>query len=458
MSSNLLLLGRREIVLATLGGGALCACGRSEPKTPLAHLYGREWVHAAYKLHGDEYAELELGATKSARSSYAVLARRGVVSLDALQTRGVPFHVRASQTGETFQVERDVPERLTFTANMSESDRERAQKQWERAREHIQHDYEEIRHLNDALTRLLLQIRRIRSAVERGKVEQFNMTRQLIAMKDGTLPFELPYQVSAQDYERILLMLLDRIQDDNARLAKVESAIVAVGLTARATDANSGSLSANLYRVLLAVERDADASEIPPTTYPGDGDRRQKAIQRGKALFAKIQASEEFKKWDKQKDTESLEKIGGLLAVLDQVTHLGASQVFKQVLSIYRGDGDYLSYLKTAVAVLPLGGELSSTLNTAIDTTEKVRAVAGQIKQLKGHAAQIAALKDQGDSGALLNMATSYGRARLDRQLAFYKDKADVENVAEELAATPLASRAQLAVDKLKGLSEAPVD
>ena len=52
------------------------------------------------------------------------------------------------------------------------------------------------------------------------------------------LPYELPYQVSPKDYEEILLLLLERIEDDKTHLRAIEADIVVVGMTVRATDAN----------------------------------------------------------------------------------------------------------------------------------------------------------------------------------------------------------------------------
>src|SRR4029079_7849063 len=124
------------------------ACGASRPETPLAHLYGPQWVSAAYEMHGQRYLALQRGAEERSTEAYGVLAQKGVVALDALQSREVPFRIRVNDAGGSFAVERRVPERLTFTSDMTDADRAAAQASWEKAREHVHTDYEEIRRLN----------------------------------------------------------------------------------------------------------------------------------------------------------------------------------------------------------------------------------------------------------------------------------------------------------------------
>ena len=59
----------RRVFMATLGTaplwfGASLGCNSKPPETPLAHLYGKDWVHGAYSLYADKYA----GAGASLRS------------------------------------------------------------------------------------------------------------------------------------------------------------------------------------------------------------------------------------------------------------------------------------------------------------------------------------------------------------------------------------------------------
>ncbi len=414
----------------------LAGCGSKPAETPLAHLYGREWVAGAYEMHGQAYLGLAKSTEAETAGAYGVLAQKGIAALDGLQTREVPFFIRVDEVGERFSVERKIPERLTFTSEMSADDRAAAQASFDRAREHLHTDYEEIRRLDGSLTRLLGQIQRLRSAIDAGREERFKIVRQLVAMREGSLPFELPYQVTKEDYETVLLLLLERLDDDCARLERAESAIVTVGLTARATDAGSGSLSANLYRVLVAVDEDARASSPRAAQFPAAPDERAKLVQRGRALEASILASPDYAAWERKGRADALEQIGGLLAIVDQVTHLNTSAVYRQVLSIYRGDADYLSYLKTAVSLLPMGDSLGGTLKSAIDTTEQARKIARTVRGARGELGKMT------DGRALLNLGTDYARQRIDKQLVLYRDRGELASAEEALGATGLLTRA----------------
>ena len=275
-----------------------------------------------------------------------------------------------------------MPERLTFTADMSDADRQTAQAKWEKAREFIQTDYEEIRRLNWALTTLLSQLQHVRIGDRQGKLEQYRKVRQLSALAEGDKPpFELPFQVGVPDYKDVLYLLLERLDDDAQRLSRVESDIVTVGLTARATDANSGSLAANLDKVLLAVVADAEATSPRAATFPEQDDDRQKYLARGKELSDGIRQTPEYVTWEKHERTKAFDQIGGLLSVLDSVTGLHTSAIYAQVLDIWRGDADYFSYLKMLVKMLPGGSAVAKVADQAIELTEKVRKVAGQVQR-----------------------------------------------------------------------------
>ena len=67
----------------------LAACGSRPPETPLAHLYGHEWVHGAYKLYSTKYAAVQTSADDTSHEVYCVLAQKGIVALDALQSREI---------------------------------------------------------------------------------------------------------------------------------------------------------------------------------------------------------------------------------------------------------------------------------------------------------------------------------------------------------------------------------
>jgi hypothetical protein len=437
---------RRRTFVLTLGTAPLWlpACVHRE-ETPLAHLYGQDWVHGAYELYAGKYAAIQTGSETASESAYAVLAQKGVAALEVLQTREVPFYIRVDEGERGFAIARDVPERLKFTADMTDADRQVAQAAWEKAREHVHTDYEEIRRLNWALTTLLSQLQHVRAAIEHGKIEQYQLVRQLSTLAEGDKPpFELPFQVTVADYKDILWLLLERLDDDSKRLARVESDIVTVGLTARATDSGSASLAANLHKVLLAVVTDADGSAPRAASFPHGGDDKGKYLARGKELFDSIKATPEYVAWEKHERTKAFDQIGSLLSIVDAMTGLHASAVYQQVLDIWRGDADYFSYLKTLVKMLPGGSAAAKVANDAIELTEKVRKVAGQVQKgiaIAGGALDAGKkvangqLPDSGGvlqlakDGGLLNAGSDFARSKLPKQLAFFKDQKDLDQV-----------------------------
>ena len=443
----------------------LPGCGRP-PETPLAHLYGKEWVHKSYEMYGDKYVALQTGAEASTQNAYKVLAQKGVTALDALQSRDVPFYMKVDASAQGFAIERHVPERLMFRAGMTDAQRQTATAEWEKAREFIHTDYEEIRRLNWALTTLLQQLQQVRGAIENGKVEQFQLVRQLAALGEGEKPpYELPYQVTVKDYEAVLVLLLERLDDDAKRLARLETDIVAVGLTARATDAGSVSLAANIEKVLLAVIEDSEASAPRASTYPQESDKRDPLLARGRELYQSIKASPEYIVWEKHERTKDFEQIGAFLQVFDAMTGLNTSAVYKQVLAVWTGDADYLSYVKTALGLLPFGGKLMAVVNQAVEYTEKARKVIETARKavntaedvistvkhaqdamksgdpLRGVDVKNELMKATKDAG-LLNVGSKFALAKLDRQISFFKDRDEVKKVKEAMSQTRLMSAA----------------
>jgi hypothetical protein len=441
-------VNRRTFVL-TFGSAPLwlpAACAHQE-ETPLAHLYGQDWVHGAYEMYAGKYAAIQTSSEEATKDAYAMLAQKGVTALGELQTREVPFFIRVDEGEQGFVVARDVPSRLTFTADMSDADRAAAQSRWEGAREHIQTDYEEIRRLNWALTTLLAQTKLVRSAIENGKIEQYRLVRQLAAMSEGEKPpFELPYQVSVADYRDVVTLLLERLDDDATRLTRVESDIVTVGLTARSTDSGSGSLAANLQKVLLAVVTDATATTPRAATFPQTGDDRAKLLARGNELYVSIKATPEYVAWEKEERTKAFDQLGQMLSLLDSVTGLKTSAVYRQVLAIWRGDADYLSYLKTLVSMLPGGSEVAKVVGEAVELTDKARKVATQVE--KGLATAKAAVDtarklandgvptpttsgvvELANGSGLLNAGSHFARSKIDKQLAFLKSQKELVEI-----------------------------
>jgi hypothetical protein len=429
----------------------IAACGNREPDTPLAHLYGKEWVHGAYKLYSTKYADVQTSADTTSHDAYRVLAQKGVTALDALQSRDVPFYVRVAADAHAFGIERKVPERLTFTSDMNDADRKAAEAAWKKARDHIHTDYEEIRRLDWALTRLLSQVQLIRNAIEEGRLEQFRLVLQLMELKkDPTqLPYQLPFQVSPKDYEEILLLLVERLEDDRARLAQLEADVVAVSLTTRTTDANSATLAASIKKVLLAVVEDGAIPSRAPL-FPADEGEKAKLLETARALAAKIEASPEFKKWRDAEREKKLAMIGVFLQALDAMTGLNTSAIYRTVLDVLRGDQDYFFYVKTLISFMPRGGKVASTLIEAVEYTEKARKIAGQVQAtvdaVKNKDAQSivdvasSSLLKQG-SDVVLNTASRFAAERVNKQLSFFKEKAEVKKVEEALGQTDLVMK-----------------
>ena len=428
MSRTPVMLDRRRIALGLATLPLVSACGPSEPKTPLAHLYGQDWVKGSYELYAKGYAGVQTRAETRSFETYGVLAKKGIVALDGLQTRGVPFFVRVDRDAKAFAIERNVPERLTFTSSMSEKDREVAKASFERAREHLHTDYEEIRRLNGALTTLLGELSRVRAAIEEGKLEQYKLVRLLEPLGEGQPPFQLPYQVSVKDYEGVVYLLLERLEDDQKRLAAVEASMVAVGLTARATDDGSGSLAANVRKVLVAVAKDAEAGAPRPPAFP-EGER-EALLGKGKALAERIKTSEPYAVWLKKEKAKAFEQVGGLLSVIDRMTGLPLSAVYQQVLDIWRGDADYLSYVRMVVSIVPGGSAIAKTLDDAASRTEKARDVIGAADSPE----KIAAAAQKKGIG-LVN-TSEFGAKRAKKQLVFFGNEREAAEVEEALRAT----------------------
>lgn len=435
-----MLLTRRRALLV-VASAPLAACGK--PKTPLAHLYGQGWVHGAYEYYGKGYRDLQVDAKDKTFDAYQVIAQRGVTALDGLQAREVPFHIRVDTSEKGFLLERDVPDRLTFRADMTDADRKAAQAAWEKAREHIQTDYAEIRRLDWSLTRLLSQLQRVRAAIENTKEEQFRLVRQVGEVREQKLPFELPYEVTAQDYETILYLLIARLDEDTARLKRLEANVAAVGLVVRATDAGSSSLAANARKVLLAVATSAD--DPPEVTFPADPARRDELIDTGKKRRQEIALSDEYKAFLTKDRDQALDQLGSMLGVLDRFTGLPTSKVYRIVMDVWRGDGDYFGYLRKVADLVPGVGPVAKTLDDALGLTEKLRKTIDTV-----------AKKGVVKAGAdlLVNTGTDFAKRQLDKQLVFFKNDAEAKQVESALADTPLMKQAMPKIEALGGASE----
>jgi hypothetical protein len=262
---------------------------------------------------------------------------------------------------------------------------------------------------------------RVRSAIDAGRIEQYKLVRRLGTLSAGDKPpFDLPYQVSQDDYRDVLTLLVERLDDDGKRLQRLESDIVTVGLTARATDAGSGSLATNLHKVLLAVITDAptygSASAPRSPTFPALDVDRTRLLAQGKELCASIQTTPAYVTWEKHERTRAFDQVGVLLQTIDAMTGLHVSVVYQQALDIWRGDADYFSYLKTIARMLPGGSHVAAVVDQAIALTEKARKIAGQVQ------------KGFGDGG-LLNLGSDFARGKLGKQLAFFKNQREMDQI-----------------------------
>ena len=67
-------------------------------------------MQGAYKLYSTKYAAVQTSADETSHDVYRVLAQKGIVALDALQSRDVPFFVRVDPSrAARSTIERKVP-------------------------------------------------------------------------------------------------------------------------------------------------------------------------------------------------------------------------------------------------------------------------------------------------------------------------------------------------------------
>jgi hypothetical protein len=436
----------RRLILGGFGALAtsmLFGCGGAQ-KAPLAHLQGKDWVQGAYALYAGEYAEVQKRTENESTGAYAMLAQRGITALDGLQKREVPFFIRADASqGAAFRVEREVPERLTFRAGMTPAQREQAQADWKLARDHIQEDYEQVRRLDLALGVLMAELVNVRNAIDAGQREQYRLVAQSKELEaDPTaVPFELPAGVTVKDYGEILLLLIERLDADNTRLATLEAHIVAVGLTARATDAGSATMAPSLRKVLVAVVKDG-AGPLREPKFPASDDERAKLLARGKELVAQISTSEAYAAWEKEKTAATLDAFGSFLGAFDGMSPIPISAAFNTAVKLWKGDDDYLGYLKTATGFLPQGA-VRSTLSDAVDLTDKARKVGPSVLAAANGDANAAFAAGQ---GVVINSGSRFARERVGKQLAFFESAEQVGASEQEIASTDLMTRSLVGV------------
>jgi hypothetical protein len=125
---------------------------------------------------------------------------------------------------------------------------------------------------------------------------------------------------------------------------------------------------------------------------------------------------------------------------VDAITGLPTSAVFRQVVDIWSGQADYLSYVQTALSLVPGGGKVASSLREASAKTKAVRAAIQRGADLATSTGD--AIRAVSKEGGLVNVASQYARSRVNKQIVFYKDQAELEHVTEELTGTGLLNRA----------------
>lgn len=433
-------LGRRTFLIGAGAASLLPACQTAAKRPPLAHLYGDSWVRGAYGLYAREYRGLSDRAERASFTAYGTLAQRGATALTGLQSREVPFSIRVQQGDKSFRVERDVPERLTFDAAMTADDRARAQAAFAKAREHLHTDYDEIRRLDDCLTTLLTEVQHVRRAIDEGDREEFRLVRQIQQLRAGQEPpYPLPYQVDRDRYLDVLHLLLEGLDADTRALASLEASMVTVGLVARATDRQSGSCADNLHRVLAAVATDAKNTAPRSTDYPTDEALRTRSLEHAKALVAEISKDPVYLAWEKRERTSELDRIGSLITLLDTATGLPLSAVYRQAIEIWRGEADYLSYVRTVARFLPGGSVIERTLTQAIALTEKARTVAQTVDAAMSGELLQAEIQRRG--AGLVNTASAFGRERLGKQLVFLTNLSEASEAKAEALASLAGAR-----------------
>ena len=223
-------------------------------------------------------------------------------------------------------------------------------------------------------------------------------------------------------------------------------------MTVRSTDANSATMAASIRKVLLAVIEDGSANPRP-STFPAE--EKAKLVASARALQAKIETSPEFLAWRKAETEKKIAALGAFLTVLDSMTGLPTSSIYRTVLNVWRGDHDYFQYLKTVAGLLPHGGAVARTLVEAIELTDKARKVggtvlaaarvaqSGSLDTLAAEAkAQVVAQATAQAKGVVLNTASRFALDRADKQLSFFKDKEEVAKVTDLLAQTDLMRQA----------------
>jgi hypothetical protein len=427
----------RAAILTAVIGLVLAGCAHKQ-KTPFEHLYGEGWCQGVYQGYAEQYDSVLTGAGVNVKQSYSYLVQEGVAALTRLQSRGTPFYVGLDDATGAFKIRREVPERLTFTAGMTEEDRRRATEQFELARAHIAEDYTDVQRLEHSLNGLLDTLTGIRGVIQQTEQETYNLSQIRQAMREGDLPFEMPYQVTPKRYDDVLVLLLARLDHDLADLRALESGILTVVLAARATDTRGQSLAGNIEIAVLASMQDqanSTAQRLPPAM--PDGELWIAQHTAGEQVFTRIAADPAYQQFAAAK-TAGPDPIGAVLSIVDAAygTHLAEAARAVRTM-IEGGDVDYFALLKGVASIAPAGTVVGQVLDKAVTLTETYREVVAKVDKAKALASKV---KNAGEAlgqvqGAspewLINQAGSVDGAI--NQIVFIKDEAQRFDVQAQL-------------------------
>ena len=105
--------------------------------------------------------------------------------------------------------------------------------------------------------------------------------------------------------------------------------------------------------------------------------------------------------------------------------------------------------MKTIAGFVPHGGAVAKTIIEAIEYTEKARQIGGAVVAAakvasSGSLDSVAAQAAAQAKGVVLNTGSRFALERADKQLSFFKDKAEVAKVSDLLAQTDLVQKALL--------------
>jgi hypothetical protein len=140
-----------------------------------------------------------------------------------------------------------------------------------------------------------------------------------------------------------------------------------------------------------------------------------------------ILRSPEYVAWLKEEQDRALDQVGMIFTLLDQITGLPTSAIYRTAVDLWRGSDDYLGYLKNLSSFLPGGREVAKTVERAVDLTEKAR-----------DGLRVAEKGPEAIGNALLNTGTRYAKQKVGKQLAFFENELESTEAAKALEETGL--------------------